>query len=49
MENLKMSILKKVNSNPAEVLKVIENMNRHGKTFAIVSNSSYISRNDSKR
>lgn len=43
MENLKMSILKKVNSNPAEVLKVIENMNRHGKTFAIVSNSSYIS------
>lgn len=43
MENLKMSILKKVNSNPAEVLKVIENMNRYGKTFAIVSNSSYIS------
>lgn len=43
MQNLKKSILNKVNSNPAEVLKVLENMNKSGKTFAIVSNGLYIS------
>ena len=35
-------MLQKINANPVEVAKVLNNMNRYGKTFIIISNGFYI-------
>lgn len=35
-------MLQKINANPVEVAKVLNNMNKYGKTYAIISNGFYI-------
>ena len=39
---LKEKMLNKINSNPCEVKKALENMNRYGKTYMVVENGFYI-------
>ena len=42
VQMLKEKMLDKINSNPCEVKKVLENMNRYGKTYMVVENGFYI-------
>ena len=39
---LKEKMLQKINANPVEVAKVLNNMSKYGKTYAIISNGFYI-------
>lgn len=42
VQMLKEKMLNKINSNPCEVKKALENMNRYGKTYMVVENGFYI-------
>ena len=42
VQMLKEKMLDKINSNPCEVKKALENMNRYGKTYMVVENGFYI-------